>query len=54
MTEFERGDFDSAIVNFEKAIQFSIAQNKLAGKPEEPNPTYLNNKGLAHYFMAQS
>ena len=47
MTEFERGEFENAIGNFDKAVEFSKRADKVN---KEPNHTYLNNRGLAFYF----
>ena len=51
LTEFERSEFESAIQNFDKAVELSREINKNQGKGEIANPIFLNNRGLAYYHM---
>jgi len=51
MTDFERQDYDAAVSSFDKAIDLSRDFNKIQNKIDQPNPMYLNNRGLANHFL---
>jgi len=53
MTDFEKKEFGSAVSNFTKAIELCKEKNSFASNVEEGTHVYLNNRGLAYFFMAE-